>query len=195
MTAVKGIAVYATSGGVIGGFPQAVLYLGNGTLLGFPVPMILLILCAIVVAVIMSHAPFGVAVRMIGSNEKATRYSGVATEWMLVGVYVLSSVLCWVAAAVMMARFNSARAGYAESYLLITILAAVLGGVDPNGGFGKVLGLFLSLILLQVISTGFNLLGFSPHLTQAIWGATMIVAIALALVRDKWIARLWLKTS
>jgi simple sugar transport system permease protein len=195
MTAVKGIAVYATSGGVIGGFPQALLFLGNGTLLGFPVPMILLILCSIVVAVIMSHAPFGVSVRMIGSNEKATRYSGVATEWMLVGVYVVSSVLCWVAATVMMARFNSARAGYAESYLLITILAAVLGGVDPNGGFGKVLGLFLSLILLQAISTGFNLLGFSPHLTQAIWGATMILAIAISLVRDRWMARLWLKRT
>ena len=193
MTAIKGIAVYATSGGVIGGFPPAILYLGNGTVLGFPVPMIIFILCAMVVAVILNHAPFGVSVRMIGSNEKATRYSGVATEWMLVGVYVVSSVLCWVAAIVMMARFNSARAGYAESYLLITILAAVLGGVDPNGGFGKVLGLVLSLILLQVISTGFNLLGFSPHLTQAIWGATMILAIALALVRDKWIARIWLK--
>jgi simple sugar transport system permease protein len=193
MTAIKGIAVYATSGGVIGGFPPAILYLGNGTVLGFPVPMMIFILCAMVVAVIMNHAPFGVSVRMIGSNEKATRYSGVATEWMLVGVYVVSSVLCWVAAIVMMARFNSARAGYAESYLLITILAAVLGGVDPNGGFGKVLGLVLSLILLQVISTGFNLLGFSPHLTQAIWGATMILAIALALVRDKWIARIWLK--
>jgi simple sugar transport system permease protein len=76
MTAVKGIAVYATSGGVIGGFPEAVLFLGNGTLLGFPAPMILFILCAIVVAIIMSHAPFGVSVRMIGSNEKATRYSG-----------------------------------------------------------------------------------------------------------------------
>jgi simple sugar transport system permease protein len=195
MTAVKGIAVYATSGGVIGGFPQALLFLGNGTLLGFPVPMILLIICSVVVAVIMSHAPFGVSVRMIGSNEKATRYSGVATEWMLVGVYVVSSVLCWVAATVMMARFNSARAGYAESYLLITILAAVLGGVDPNGGFGKVLGLFLSLILLQAISTGFNLLGFSPHLTQAIWGATMILAIAISLVRDRWMARLWLKRT
>jgi ribose/xylose/arabinose/galactoside ABC-type transport system permease subunit len=172
-----------------------ILFLGNGTLLGFPVPMMIFILCAIFVAVMMNHAPFGVSVRMIGSNEKATRYSGVATEWMLVGVYVVSSVLCWVAAAVMMARFNSARAGYAESYLLITILAAVLGGVDPNGGFGKVLGLFLSLILLQLISTGFNLLGFSPHLTQAIWGATMILAIAIALVRDKWIARLWLKKT
>ena len=59
-----------------------------------------------------------------------------------------------MAAAVMMARFNSARAGYAESYLLITILAAVLGGMDANGGLAKFLGLFLSLILLQLISTG-----------------------------------------
>ena len=195
MTAVKGISVYATSGGVIGGFPPAILFLGNGTLLGIPVAMILFLLCAVVVAVVMSHTPFGASVRMIGSNEKATRYSGVPTERMLVGVYVLSSVLCWVAAGVMMARFNSARAGYAESYLLITILAAVLGGVDPNGGFGKVLGLFLSLILLQIISTGFNLLGFSPHLTQAIWGATMIAAIAIALLRDQWMVRRWLKRT
>jgi simple sugar transport system permease protein len=195
MTAVKGIAVFATSGGVIGGFPPAILFLGNGTLFGVPVAMIIFIICAIIVAIIMNHAPFGVSVRMIGSNERATRYSGVPTEWMLVGVYVVSSILCWVAATVMMARFNSARAGYAESYLLITILAAVLGGVDPNGGFGKVLGLVLSLVLLQMISTGFNLLGLSPHLTQAIWGATMILAIALALVRDRWMAHLWLKRT
>ena len=84
--------------------------------------MILFVLCAIAVAMILSHTPFGVAVRMIGSNERATRYSGVNTERVLVGVYALSSLLCCVAALVMMARFNSARAGYAESYLLITIL-------------------------------------------------------------------------
>ena len=195
MTAVKGIAVYATNGGVIGGFPPPILFLGNGTLVGVPVPMVFFVLCAVLVAVVMSHAPFGVAVRMIGSNEKATRYSGVATDWMVVGVYILSSLLCWVAAIVMMARFNSARAGYAESYLLITILAAVLGGIDPNGGFGKVVGLFMSLILLQIISTGFTLVGFSPHLTEAIWGATMILAIAVALVRDRWITHLWLRKT
>jgi simple sugar transport system permease protein len=191
MTLVKGTAVLATSGTVIGGFPPAILFLGNGTLFRIPVSMMLFILCAIVVAVISTHAPFGVSVRMIGSNEKATRYSGVPTEWVLVGVYVVSSLLCWVAALLMMARFNSASAGYAESYLLVTILAAVLGGVDPFGGFGRVLGLFLSLVLLQVISTGFNLLGFSPYLTAAIWGATMILAIVIAMVRDRWLTRLW----
>jgi simple sugar transport system permease protein len=192
MTLVKGISVLTTSGTVIGGFPPAILFLGNGTLLGIPVSMILFLLCASIVAVLLTHAPFGVSVRLIGSNERAARYSGVATEWMLVGVYVFSGLLCWVGALVMMARFNSASAGYAESYLLVTILAAVLGGVDPFGGFGRVLGLFLSLILLQVISTGFNLLGFSQHLTSAIWGATMIFAILLSHLRDRWLARLWL---
>jgi simple sugar transport system permease protein len=191
MTLVKGISVVTTSGTVIGGFPSAILYLGNGTIFGIPVSLILFIVCAGVVGVILAHAPFGVSLRLIGSNERATRYSGVPTEWVLVGVYVFSSLLCWVAALVMMARFNSASAGYAESYLLITILAAVLGGVDPFGGFGRVLGLLLSLILLQLISTGFNLLGFSPYLTAAIWGATMILAIAIALVRDNWLS--WLK--
>ena len=77
-----------------------------------------------------------------------------------------------------------------DGYNLAMILAAVLGGIDPFGGFGRVLGLFLSLVLLQVISTGFNLLGFSPYLTAAIWGATMILAIVIAMVRDRWIARL-----
>jgi simple sugar transport system permease protein len=189
MTLVKGIAIVTTRGTVIGGFPPAILFIGNGTVWGIPVSIILFVCCAIAVAMIMSHTPFGVAVRMIGSNEKATRYSGVNTERVLVGVYVLSSLLCCIAALVMMARFNSARAGYAESYLLITILASVLGGVDPFGGFGKVIGLLLSLLLLQAISTGFNLVGFSPHLTEAIWGATLILAILIALVRDRWLGQ------
>ena len=45
----------------------------------------------------------------------------------------------------MMARFNSAGADIAQSYLLVTILAAILGGIDPYGGFGRILGLFLAL--------------------------------------------------
>ena len=65
-----------------------------------------------------------------------------------------------------------------------------LGLVMPQS-IGRVLGLFLSLILLQEISTGFNLLGFSPHLTEAIWGATMLFAIFIALVRNQWSLRPW----
>jgi ribose/xylose/arabinose/galactoside ABC-type transport system permease subunit len=94
---------------------------------------------------------------------------------------VLSSLLAGVAALVMLSRFNSANASYAESYLLVTILAAVLGGTDPFGGFGKVGGLILALVILQVISSAFNLLGFSQFLTIAIWGGLLIATSIFAL--------------
>jgi ribose/xylose/arabinose/galactoside ABC-type transport system permease subunit len=60
----------------------------------------------------------------------------------------------------------------------------VLGGVDPFGGFGKVGGLMMALILLQVISSALNLLNFSPFLTVAIWGALIIGVTALAVLRE-----------
>ena len=72
--------------------------------------------------------------------------------------------------------FNSANAAYGESYLLVTILAAVLGGVDPFGGFGEYGGLLLALIILQVISSAFNLLNLSQFLTLAIWVESSSVA-------------------
>jgi simple sugar transport system permease protein len=128
---------------------------------------------------VLNATPFGTKVYMIGSNEKATRYSGVDTRAVLLKLYVLSSLLAGVAAVVMLARFNSANAAYGESYLLVTILAAVLGGVDPFGGFGKVGGLLLALIILQVISSAFNLLNLSQFLTLAIWGGILIAVAAV----------------
>ena len=121
---------------------------------------------------------------MLGSNEAATRYSGVDTRRALVKVYMISSLLAAIAGVVMMARFNSANAAYGESYLLITILAAVLGGISPSGGFGKVGGLVLALVILQLISTAFNLLDFSQFLTLAIWGGTLIAVAAVARLRS-----------
>src|SRR5205807_9691018 len=113
----------------------------------------------------MNETPFGAKIYMIGSTEKATRYSRINTRAVLLKLYVLSSLLAGVAAVVMLARFNSANAAYGESYLLVTILAAVLGGIDPFGGFGNVGGLLLALMILQMISSAFNLLNLSPFLT------------------------------
>jgi ribose/xylose/arabinose/galactoside ABC-type transport system permease subunit len=178
-TLVDGVAIWWTRGRVISGFPPEIIWLGNATPLSIPVPMLIFGLCAVLVGIVMTRTPWGQRVYMIGSNERATRFSGVDTRRALLGVYVLSSCLCCVAALLMMARFNSARVGYAESYLLVTILAAVLGGIDPFGGFGRIMGLVLGLCVLQVIATGFNLLGFNPQLTLAIWGATLIAVLAL----------------
>jgi simple sugar transport system permease protein len=79
----------------------------------------------------------------------------------------------------MMARFNSAGADIAQSYLLITILTAILGGVDPYGGFGEVGGLFVALCILQVVASGFNLMNVSPHLALASWGLILLLVMAV----------------
>jgi simple sugar transport system permease protein len=185
MTLCKGIAIGLTRGNVISGFPDPIVFIGNGTVFGVPFAMIVFGLCAVPVAILLNATPFGAKVYMIGSNEKATRYSGVDTRAIILRLYVLSSLLAGAAAVVMMARFNSANAAYGESYLLVTILAAVLGGVNPFGGFGKVGGLILSLVILQVISSAFNLLNFSPFLTLAIWGGILIAVAAVPHLRSK----------
>jgi len=75
------------------------------------------VLAALLVGLVLRRTPFGISVYMTGSNLQATRFSGVDTRRVLIGVYTLSSLLCFVAACLMMAYLNSASAAYAQSYL------------------------------------------------------------------------------
>lgn len=79
----------------------------------------------------------------------------------------------------MTSRFNAAQADYGASFLLLTVLIAVLGGIDPAGGAGTVAGLIVAVVILQMVATGFNLLGLSQHLANALWGAILILVIAI----------------
>lgn len=183
MTLIKGIAIGLTRGGILSSFPEPIVFIGNGSVFGIPVVVLIFVVAALMMSVVLGRTPFGQTLNMLGSNEAATRYSGVDTRRALVKVYMISSLLAAIGGVVMMARFNSANAAYGESYLLITILAAVLGGISPSGGFGKVGGLVLALVILQLISTAFNLLDFSQFLTLAIWGGTLIAVAAVARLR------------
>lgn len=174
MTFVKGLAIGLTHGTVISGVPDAILFIGSGTVGGVPIGLILFGACAMFIAVMLNCTAMGTFMYMIGSNERAATFSGIDTKGVILRTYLLSSLLCAVAGLVMLGQFNSANATYGESYLLGTILAAALGGVNPDGGFGKVSGLLLALVILQVISSAFNQLGFNPYLTLAIWGAILI---------------------
>ena len=175
---IDGVSIYVTRGTIVTGLPESFQWIGSGTILGIPAGFVFFLLIAGIIGVVFRRTPFGVSMYMIGSNLQATRYSGIDTRRVLIGAYTVSSVLCFCAAVLMMARFNSASADYAKSYLLVTILAAVLGGIDPFGGFGRIGGLVLALFVLQVLSSGCNLLGFSQHLTLAIWGLTLIATMA-----------------
>lgn len=180
---IDGTSIYLTRGQAISGTSALYASIGNANLGGVPVTFLLLAGVAALLGLVLRRTSFGVSCAMIGSNVEAARYSAIDVRRVLVGVYALSSLLCFAAALVMLAVFNSASADYAQSYLLVTILAAVLGGVDPFGGFGTVSGLMLALAVLQVISTGFNQLGLSPYLTTAIWGLVLIAVMVAQTLR------------
>ena len=127
----------------------------------------------------MTRTRLGFANYMIGSNIEATRYSGISTSRTITLIYMLSGAMCAVAGIIMMARFNSVRVGHGESYILITVLACFLGGVNPFGGFGRVVSVFLALVILQLLSSGLNLMGASQHLATAIWGILLVGVMIL----------------
>jgi simple sugar transport system permease protein len=179
MIFLRGLGEFLTRGGDISGFPQFIQPLGHGSFLGIPIPLLILLVAVAVWHVLMSRTRLGFATYMIGSNIEAARYSGINTKRVLVLIYALSGAMCAIAGIIMMARFNSVRVGHGESYLLITVLACFLGGVNPFGGFGKVLSVFLALIILQVLSSGLNLLGASQHLATAVWGLLLIGVMVL----------------
>ena len=175
MILLEGLAMGMTHGTIISGFSAPIRLIGSGSVLGIPVAMFLLLACLITVAIILSGTPFGASMYLMGSNEKATQYSGINTRAVILGIYVMSSVLSALAGLVMLSQFNSASATYGESYLLVSVLAAILGGTDPFGGSGKVSGLVLSILILQVVASAFNQMELSQFLTLAMWGLILIV--------------------
>ena len=68
----------------------------------------------------------------------------------------------------------------------MTVLASVLGGVSAMGGFGRVSGLLVALIILQFISSGLNLMGVNNFLTVALWGTVLIVVMVIQYLIDQY---------
>ena len=191
MIFLRGLGEFLTRGGDISGFPEFIQPLGHGSLFGIPIPLLILIGAVAIWHILMSRTRLGFATYMIGSNIEATRYSGVNTKRVLVLIYALSGAMCAVAGIIMMARFNSVRVGHGESYILITVLACFLGGVNPFGGFGKVISVFLALVILQLFSSGLNLLGASQHLATAIWGLLLVGVMILRWVSGQLRFEFW----
>lgn len=177
MILVNGVSIVLTKGYVISGFPPLILFLGNGKVAGIPMPMIIFIICVALLWIILTRTQLGMNIYMYGSNPVACHYSGVDNRKLLIKTYLISGLFSGVAAIIMMSRFNSAKADYGESYVLMTVLAAVLGGTSASGGFGKVSGLVLSLVILQVVSNGLNLMQVNNFLTIAIWGIILILVM------------------
>jgi simple sugar transport system permease protein len=169
-----GFAVALTGGSAVMGFPGAVAWLGNGLIWGIPVPLILFGLLATGLSLILTRTGFGLKVQMFGANPLAARFAAVNVTSVLIRVYIVSGVFAAIAGMVVMSRANSAKADYGSSYLLLAVLIAVLGGVNPYGGYGRVIGVVLAVLSMQFLSSGLNMLQVSNFSRELIWGVLLI---------------------
>jgi simple sugar transport system permease protein len=183
MIFLRGLGEFLTRGGDISGFPDFLHGFGHGFILGIPVPLVIFLIVALAWHVLLNRTRHGFSVFMVGSNVRAALYSGIHTKRTLTLIYTFSGAMCAIAGILMLTRFNSVRVGHGEALLLVTVLACFLGGVDPFGGFGRVTPVVLALGILQVLSSGLNLLGANQHLSTAVWGLFLIAVMIL-----RWLA-------
>lgn len=91
---------------------------------------------------------------------------------------MLTGFLASCAGLILIARTNSAKADYGLTYTLQAILVAILGGTNPSGGFGTVIGVVLAVFSLQFLSSGFNHLQISNFAKDFVWGGLLLLVMA-----------------
>ncbi|MDO4259779.1 MAG: ABC transporter permease [Actinomycetaceae bacterium] len=176
-----GIAIILTEGKPMSGLPKAFGAVFAHKLFGaIPMSLLIFIVCAIIAGLILSVTGFGKKILMLGTNETAARFSGMQIRSLLMRTYIMSGILAAIAGIVMLAAYNSAKADNGASYTLLTVLIVVLGGVNPNGGSGRLTGVILSILMLQVLSSGLNMFtNISNFYRALIWGVVLLVVITV----------------
>jgi simple sugar transport system permease protein len=178
-TVFDGVSLNITRGSGISGFPKLFQRIGAGTIADVPYTMLIYLAVILAAWFLIEKTPWGVSVYMVGGNEKATRFSGINTRRVLMNVYIFSAVLAGVAGVLMISRYNSARADYGSSYTLQAVAATVLGGTDINGGSGHVWGTVIAVCVLQVISSGFNIIGINRNITDIVTGLILVAVLSV----------------
>ncbi len=179
-----GLALVLTGGPAIVGFPDAWNMIGNGKIFGIATPFIIFVAVSGLIALLLSRTTLGLNLMLIGTNPKAAVFAGLKKDRMILYSYMLTGMLASLAGIILSGRTNAAKSDYGASYLLQAVLIAVLGGTNPAGGKGRVLGVGIALVALMLLSSGFQMLRFSNHLIDFIWGAFLILVIAINAFRN-----------
>ncbi len=189
MQLFNGIAIVWTGGGALYGMPDAFLVLGINTFAGVPISFAVFGVIALALGVLVNRTPLGVKLRLVGANPTAARFSGIDNRRTLLLTYVVTGLLAGVAGVIIASRSASASPDYGASYLLLAIVIAVLGGTNPFGGYGTVLGVVLATATLQMVSSGFNILRLSPFEYIIAQGVILVAVMVLEVVQTRRRAR------
>jgi ribose transport system permease protein len=168
----------ATMGFGYGGDYDWVGWLASGRSFGIPHSFIVLIVVSAIMWVVLHRSVFGRYLYAVGKNEEAARFSGIRTDAVVAGAYVISGGLAGVSTILLVFYTNSVSpSSFGNFYELYAIAAAVLGGCSLRGGEGSILGIVLGTVLLQVLQNLVNILGIPSSLNFAVMGTVILLGV------------------
>ena len=180
-----GLAVVASKGSTVSGVTSFSSF-AYMTVAGIPMPFIVFVLMIVVISFIMGKTKFGKRVHLVGTNEKASKFAGINTVSVLIRAYMLSGIVSAVAGLLSLSRINSAKADFGSSYTMQTILISVLGGINPDGGFGSIPGVAIAVLILQMLSSYLNMFpDISNYYRDLIWGVALIAVLIMNFTIEK----------
>lgn len=178
LAALQGVSLIVTGGkNLTVAVPEASWFsmIGRGQVLGIPIPIVILVILAAMLAFVLNRTTFGRAVFAVGGNETASIYSSIPTARIIFATYVISGLTTAIAAIVLASRVMSARNDSGTGYELLVVAGIILGGTSLVGGSGGVGRSVLGIIILGFIQNATLLLGY-PYYFQ--WLITWLVIIA-----------------
>lgn len=172
------------NGQTLSGFDPTYRDIVNGTLLSIgaakvPVYVLYAILFVVLMWVIWNKTTFGKNMFAVGSNEEAATVSGVNVSRTIILVFVLAAVMYALTGFIDGARIASVNATTGFNYECDAIAACVIGGVSFVGGTGRISGIVIGVLLLQIIFTGLNYMAVDQNYLYIIKGIIILVACAI----------------
>ncbi|MEJ4043079.1 ABC transporter permease [Erwinia sp. SLM-02] len=179
LSAARGLALLTTDGNPVSQLNPDFRWLGNGYVLGIPVPVILFVVLFALAWILLNKTLFGRYVYAVGGNQKSARTSGISVVKIKVLVYTLCGALAGIAGLILTARTGSAQTNAGAAYELDAIAAVVIGGTSMAGGVGTLVGTLFGILIIGVMNNGLDLLGVQSYYQQIIKGALIVVAVLL----------------
>jgi ribose transport system permease protein len=165
------------------GVPDLFRWLGSGLFLGIlPNSLLVFVPLAALILLLLRRTGYGRLLYAIGDNPVASRLSGARAWQVLIVLYVISALLAAVAGFLLAGLTNIASVTLADSYVLPSVAAAVIGGTSIMGGRGGFGGTIVGALILTVLSSLLSALGFPEAVRQILFGS-IIVAVAAAYTR------------
>jgi len=179
MTIGRGVALILSKGRPISDLNESLNFLGNGDLLGIPIPILFLVLSYATCHILLTKTIFGRYVKAIGGNEMASYVAGVRVNRIKLYVYMISGLFAALAGILLTARINTGQPNAGLGFELDAIAAVIIGGTSTRGGKGTITGTLLGVLFIGVINNGLDLINVSAYWQQVIMGGIIILAVVL----------------